>query len=463
MKKNLLLLLGTALLLSGWLSAFFLNSVPQHNSLYIIGPTLLLGCGMGLMHKIAGWKLTAITLVFTALTALLSMNQLLPERSISISAFQQRLQDNRKAASHQVAIVTRAADRKDMFVADRTLKSSADINIRLFARLPGPVGMMTFDSAGTLYVSIPKLGAIYQLKDTDKDGYAEQPVLYHVGMDRPSGLLWDSDKLYVAEPSRLLELQDTTQDNQVDKVRVVLAGWPDEGGHWRRSMSRGNDGSLYLSIGSRCNACEEKDPRYATILRVNPYNGESSIFARGLRDTVSLAFAPDGKSLWGTDIGRDGLGDKLPPDEINRIVAGGNYGWPFCYGQKIPDVSFGSVKLCAKTIASVIDLPAHSMPMGITFGAGLNAPEKYRNSLYVVLPGEEGSQIFPHTGGKVIRIPFKNNHLLKQSETFLTGWQVAGHFWGDPVAVAVGTDGNLYLGDEGARVIYQISWKYLKK
>ena len=462
MKKNLLLLLATTLLLSGWLSAFFLNSVPQHNSLYIIGPTLLLGCGMGLMHKIAGWKLTAITLSFTALTALLSMNQLFPERSISISAFQQRMRDSGQFG-HSVTIITNTVDRKDIFAVDQTLESFADIDIHLFARLPGPVQMMAFDQKGNLYVTIPKLGAVYLLRDSNHDGYAEQPVLYHVGMDRPHGLLWDSGKLYVAEPSKLLELQDTNHDNQVDKVRVVLDGFPDDGGHWTRSIAQGRDGFIYLSVGSRCNACVEKDPRYASILKVNPLNGEYSIFCRGLRDTVGLTFSPDGNTLWGTDIGRSGLGDKLPPDEINRIVADGHYGWPFCYGQQIPDAAFGSTDQCSKTISSVVDLPARSMPLGVTFGAGLNAPEKYRNSLYVVLHGTVDSAASSSFGGEVIRIPYKNDQLASKGLNFLTGWQIAGRSWGHPVAVAVGTDGNLYLSDEDTRSIYRISWKQLEE
>jgi len=458
MKKNLLRLLATILLLSGWLSAFFLNSIPQHNSLYIIGPTLLLGCGMGLMHKIAGWKLTAITLTFTALTALLCMNQLFPERSISISAFQQRMLDNGQSG-HSVTIVTNTVDRKDSFAVDQTLESFADIDIHLFARLPGPARMMAFDHKGNLYVTIPKLGAIYLLQDSDQDGYAEQPILYHVGMDRPHGLLWDSGKLYVAEPSRLLELQDTDHDNQVDEVRVVLDGLPDDGGHWTRSLAQGKDDFIYLSVGSRCNACVEKNPLYASILKVNPLSGEYSIFSRGLRDTVGLTFSPDGNTLWGTDIGRSGLGVKLPPDEINRIVADGHYGWPFCYGQQIPDAAFGTEDQCVKTIASVVDLSAHSVPLGIAFGAGLNAPEKYKNSLYVALHGTVDSAGSSSFGGRLIRIPYKNDQLADKGLNFLTGWQVADRSWGHLVAVAVGNDGALYLSDEGARAIYRISWK----
>ncbi len=101
--------------------------------------------------------------------------------------------------------------------------------------------MLAFDDTGRLYASIPKLGAIYLLKDENRDGFAEQPILFHVGLDRPHGLVWDGNKLYVAETSRLLELQDRNGDNSVDTERTILDGLPDDGGHWTRSLALGKE------------------------------------------------------------------------------------------------------------------------------------------------------------------------------------------------------------------------------
>jgi len=456
MKKKLLLALGCFLLLSGWLSAFWLNSMPLHSNLCILAPTLLLGAGMGLMHKTVGGKLTALTLAFTALAAILIMNQLFPSHSISISAFKQRLRDGGQAG-HSIPIITQDSDRSGLFANERFLETFSDVEVRLFAKLPDSVRMMAFDPASNLYVTIPQLGAIYQLKDADHDGHAEESILYHVGMDRPHGLVWKDKKLYVAETSQLLELQDSDHDNQVDQVKVVLQGLPDDGGHWTRSLALGKDGFLYLSIGSRCNACEENNPMRATILKVDPETGKSSIFAQGLRNSVGLSFSPDGKTLWGSDNGRDQLGDDLPPDEINQISAGNNYGWPNCYGKQIPDPQYGTSKICQETVASIVDLPAHSAPLGITFGAHLNAPEEYRNSLYVALHGSWNRSI--PTGYKLIRIPYKNHQMSTAGKDFLRGWLVAGKAWGRPVAPVVGNDGNLYLSDDRAEAIYRISWK----
>ncbi|MEE4254081.1 MAG: PQQ-dependent sugar dehydrogenase [Desulfuromusa sp.] len=455
MKRQLLLAIGSSMLLAGWLSAFLLNTIPQSSTLYIIGPTLLLGVGMAVIRKTAGVKLTVVTLGLTALAALIAMNQLYPDKGIRIAALQKKQQVEMERGN-SVSIVVRDSDRVDTFANPRFLETFSDIKVQLFARLPGPPRMMDFDSNGNLYVSIPDLGAIYKLTDVDSDGFSEQPILFHVGMDQPHGLAWSDDKLYVAETSQVLELRDTDQDNQADKVRLVMEGLPDDGGHWTRSVVVGKDGFLYLSVGSRCNACEEENSMRATILKIDPATGDSTIFAKGLRNTVGLSFSPDGGVLWGSDNGRDQLGDEIPPDEINQITADGDYGWPFCFGQQIPDPDLGSVERCELTIASHVDLPAHSAPLGITFGHSLNAPEEYKNSLYVALHGSWNRS--EPTGYKLIRIPYENQHLDISGKDFIKGWLMDGKAWGRPVAPVVGPDGNLYLTDDRANAIYRISW-----
>ena len=148
----------------------------------------------------------------------------------------------------------------------------------------------------------------------------------------------------------------------------------------------------------------------------------------------------------------------MPPDEINQIRAGGNYGWPQCYGRQTPDPQFGSKKICRETIPSQVDLPAHSAPLGIAFGAGLNAPDEYRNSLYVALHGSWNRS--QPRGYKLIRIPYRDGVMADHGMEFLRGWLASsGQAWGRPVAPLVGPDGNLYLSDDRADAVYRIKWK----
>ncbi|HEY5673239.1 MAG TPA: PQQ-dependent sugar dehydrogenase [Malonomonas sp.] len=455
MNRQMLLALGCLMLLAGWMSAFLYRSLPQSSDIYYLVPTLLLAVGMGLVLKIVSGRLTAVVLALTAVASIMAVNAFYPSKGLTLLGIQKKMQSVK--IGNPLTMQVREADRADLFSEELKLESFADIEINLFTQTPGPARMLAFDSVGNLLVSIPKLDAIYLFRDKDRDGYSDQAQLFSVNLDRPHGLVWQQDRLYVAETARLLELRDTDGDMKADQSRVILEGLPDDGGHWTRSLAMGADGLLYLSVGSRCNACEEQDKRRATILRVNPATGHSEVHATGLRNSVGLVFDAEGQNLWASDNGRDSLGEDLPPDEINRIVAGGNYGWPYCFGAQRPDPELANQAVCRETLSSAVDLQAHSAPLGIVFGDQLAAPLEYRNSLFVAYHGSWNRRV--PTGYKLVRIPFVNGQPAGKAEEFLSGWLVDGQAWGRPVAPVVGPDGALYLSDDRANAIYRIRWK----
>lgn len=455
MKNKSLLLIGCIMLLAGWLSAFALNTIPQHNSLYILGPTLLLGVGLGLTHKAVGGKKAAIALAFTAMAGLLLLNQLFPDQSVSFFAFKQRMQGGFKG--QVVAIEVQEKESTGVFSTPRTLETFAAVKIQVFTLLPAAPGRMTVDPAGRLYVTFPALGAIYRFSDSNGDGFSDESTLVYAGLDRPSGIVWKDKKLYVAQPDQLLELTGCAGDAQIEQIRVVVAELPDDGGHWMRSLVVGEGNFIYLSVGSRCNACEEKNSLRGTVLKIDPDKGQMTPFASGLRNTVGLAFLPETGTLLGTDIGRNDLGAQLPPDEINQIVAAGNYGWPYCYGNKTVDPQLGSADLCQQTLPPLLDLPAHSQPLGIAFGRQLHAPKSYKNNVYVALHGRSAGKI--STPGKLIRIPYTKSQLADHGKEFIRGWGAGEQAWGAPAGVVAGGDGSLYVSDAKAQAIYRISWK----
>lgn len=455
MKRQLLLTLSCLLLLAGWMSAFLLKSIPQGSDLYFFVPTLLLAIGMGLALKLLGGRRTALLLAVTAAASVMAVNTLFPGERISLDGFRQRFLQTPAAEAAPLTIAG-PSENSSEFPVGHKLYSSDPIRVNLFARLPGGVRMMVTDEQGRIFVSLPDLGAIYLLTDRNGDGFAEQPILFQSGLDRPHGLAWHRGSLYVGETTRLLELRDSDGDQVADQQRLILDNLPDDGGHWTRSLAMGADGLLYLSIGSSCNVCQETDPRRASVLRVDPETGRWEPFASGLRNSVGLTFAADGQELWGSDNGRDMLGDDLPPDEINHLKPGGDYGWPRCYGQQQPDPNLGSVEECRQTRPAAVDLQAHSAPLGIAFGNGLKAPEDFRNSLYVAYHGSWNRSI--PTGYKLVRVPFAGGKPSGSPIDVLTGWLSNGTAWGRPVAPLVGQDGALYLSDDRANVVYRITW-----
>ena len=337
----------------------------------------------------------------------------------------------------------------------RTLRAIPGLRISVYAAgLEGP-RMLAFSPAGDLYVSIPRAGKVLVLPDRNRDGAADSLTVFVDGLDLPHGLAFARSDLVVAENSRLLRLPDRDGNLRADRVEVLSDDLPAGGGHWTRSVAIEPNGDFFVSAGSSCNACLEKDPRRAAILRIPRVGGQAEIYATGLRNSVGLAFHPTTQELWASNNGRDMLGDDLPPEEINRIVKGGDYGWPYCYGQRIPDPDFGNPERCRDTMLPEVEMQAHSAPLGIAFGHNLAFPDPYRNMLFVAFHGSWNRTV--PTGYKLVGIPFAAGRPIGSPQDIVSGWLQGRRAWGRPVDPAVGPDGALYLSDDRAGIIYRIT------
>ncbi len=447
MKKQLQRLLVLLLLLAGWLSAFLVTGQFGRSSLYLLPPVLLLGAGMGLLIKLTNIRATVLTLAVSAITALVLLNQFFPQHKPRLSTFKTSSPD-----PFLVGIEVPVTDQLSEFMSERYLESSSAITIQLIARLPAPARQMLIVD-NHMYVTLPDLGAIYLIDQISRAQPTDHPILYHSGLDRPFGLAVSKGRMFVAEPYQVIELIDSNLDLLVDTENILLDGLPDDGGHWMRALSSDREGFLYLSIGSRCNACEEEDQRRATIIRINPDTGDAREFARGLRNSVGLSIAPDTGKLWGTDISRELPGRTPPPDELNRISADKHYGWPYCYGQQTSDPQLGSETYCRDTVPATVDLPPLCQPMGLVFGDTLMAPVDYQNSIYV-LCGGSGYRL-SHSGPNIIRLPYRQGDIIGNASNFLRGWDAE---WGAPIALAVSQQGHLYISDEKTQAIYRVRW-----
>jgi len=325
--------------------------------------------------------------------------------------------------------------------------------IQEYASGLGSPRFMALSPDKVLFVTVLGDGAVAALPDLDQDGKADKSIAFIKGLKRPHGIAFHDGYLYVGETNQISRFKYSGVDKEPGKKEVIVANLPTKG-HFTRTVSFGPNGKMYVSIGSSCNVCIEKDKRRASVMRFNPDGSGGKVYARGLRNSVGLAWHPLTDELWATDNGRDWLGDDLPPDEVNIIKEGEDYGWPYCYGDKVPDPDFNNPEKCKSTITPVVGIQAHSAPLGLTFYDGEMFPPQYKGDLFVAFHGSWNRSI--PTGYKVVRIKMKDG-IPQGIEDFAYGWMTATKKFGRPVDVLVGIRGELYVSDDLGGVIYKIT------
>ena len=333
--------------------------------------------------------------------------------------------------------------------------------IALFAEdLPG-ARFMTFSPSGILLVSLTQEGSVMALADPNRTGRAARSYAFLEGLNRPHGLAFRGGDLYVAETGRVLRFPGADaalragRSMQPAQAVVVVPDLPPGGMHFTRTIVFGPQGDLFISVGSDCNVCEEDDQKRAAVLRLPAGGNKAEVYASGLRNAVGLRINPQDGQLWTTENGRDMLGDNLPPDEINIITGPGNYGWPYCYGNNVPNPEFNNPARCRDKIPAALELPAHNAPLGLDFYQGDKFPQEYQGHLFVALHGSWNRRV--PDGYKVVSVRVENGQPVRW-ENFATGWLQGSRAWGRPVDVLSGPDGALYVSDDRAAVIYRITY-----
>lgn len=330
----------------------------------------------------------------------------------------------------------------------------AHLTIGIFADGLGAPRFMAFDEQGTLFVTDAR-GRVLMLPDADHNGTADDVVVIASGLQRPHGITFHNGVLYVAETSRVSRVVDGDKDGRPETLEPVIEGLPADGGHATRTIRFGPDGLLYVSIGSSCNVCIEADPRRAAIVRYQPDGSGEELFAIGLRNAVGIAFHPETGELWATNNGRDGMGDDVPPETINIVTKGADFGWPRCHAGDIVDPQFGGDAGCAGVTPPVVTLQAHSAPLGLTFIEGDALGPAWDGALLVAFHGSWDRS--EPTGYKVIAVPIADGRPTGEVLDFASGWLLPnGDRWGRPVDVQQAPDGSLLITDDYGGRIFRI-------
>jgi glucose/arabinose dehydrogenase len=319
---------------------------------------------------------------------------------------------------------------------------------------------------GGIYVTRRDAGDVLLLKDNDGDNKFEDLVTVLYEFKGVHGITMKDNYLYLCNNTQLRRYP-VLPDGKLGKMELLINDLPSAGQHPNRTIEFGPDGMLYISVGTLCNDCKESDPEAATMLQVDPKTWERKIFASGLRNTIGFDFHPTTGELWGIDNGGDAKGNRWPPEEVNHIVKGGNYGYPFAYGKREVDESRedpqGDVKeeWVKNTVPSTLELRAHMAPIAFRFFKNEpNLPSGYSGDGLVAWHGSWNSS--KPVGFKVQRIRFKDGTAVG-AEDFLTGFLKPGFLmfkrkarFGRPAGIIINPNGVVYVSDDANGVIYAI-------
>ncbi len=312
--------------------------------------------------------------------------------------------------------------------------------------------------------TVPSANRIRLLRP-DKDGTAvASNTIFLQGLNSPFGMTLLDGFLYVADTDALRRFPYTTGQTSIAASGTTLLALPAGkiNHHWTKNVVASPDGKhLYIAVGSNSNVGENGmayERERAAIWELDLLTGKHRVYADGLRNPVGMAWQPQSQRLWAAVNERDEIGSDLVPDYMTAVQEGGFYGWPYSYyGQHLDRrAQPPRPELVARALVPDYALGAHTASLGLTFYDASLFPASYRNGAFI---GQHGSwNRRPHSGYKVIFVPFRDGQPCGEAQDFLTGFlSEEQQAYGRPVGVAVDRQGALLVADDVGNVIWRVA------
>jgi glucose/arabinose dehydrogenase len=359
--------------------------------------------------------------------------------------------------------------------ADARLRVPAGFAASVIAHVGGarelvalPNGDLIVGTSGTSLAIVP--GA-------DDPGVAGTPLTFTSLSEGPAeGVAFGAGYVFAASSQAVWRIPYTTgaRSGTAQRIASVRSGpiAPSDGDLHTSTSVALSGGTLYVAVGSSCNACAEVDPTRATIQKMGLDGSGMTTQAKRWRNAIALATDPAGGAVWAGGAGQDNLAFGHPyefMDPVSTRPAGADYGWPDCEENH---VAYKSGANCANQVVPVLEFPAYSTIIGAAFYPAAQSgayafPAAYRGGLFVSLHGSWHTQggapfdpphvaFVPFAGGAPARAVNWSDPSAQWSD-FFSGFQdAAGNRIGRTTGVAVGPNGSLFVADDQTGTIFRI-------
>ena len=386
-----------------------------------------------------------------------------------------KLEDFKSTGAKRLALIPQDPQRAaDIEKTLARIKLPPGFKISLYALVPdarmiavGPQGVVTFVST--------RKDKIYALTDRSRSGHATEVKEFAptIEFKNPNGICFSRDgMLYTVEQNRILQFPaaeffyenaDVAVSPIVKQGELIPAS-EESFNHSARVCRVGPDNKLYVALGQPYNvyAPSKYDMFYkaglGSITRMNQDGSDREIYAHGIRNSVGLDFNPKDKTLWFTDNQVDGMGDDIPPGELNHATRmGENFGFPWYGGGHVRTVEYKDQTPPAGLVFPVVEEVAHAADLGMSFYKGRMFPKEYQGAIFSAQHGS-WNRTEP-VGARVMVTKFKSDGTTDGSKPFAEGWLNAdGEYDGRPVDVEPLRDGSLLVSDDFAGAVYRITY-----
>ncbi len=322
----------------------------------------------------------------------------------------------------------------------------------------------------------PRAGRLWRLT---KDGETWTPEVVLSRLDRPHGIRLGPDGwVYVGEVQRIIRVDPAAHDPASTVERVVddlPVSMPGRSLRWHplTAFVFTPRWDIVLDMGSatdRCaesqaeDHCHDEDDHTAALWRFR-YLGERrwssapAFIAHGLRNSVALVAHESGTLLQGEN-GIDFPEEDRPHEELNVIVDGKHYGWPYCYDrdQRTPEWSNASFACDVATNPRYapprVLLPPHGAPLGMMYYRGSRMPE-LTGRLLMTLHG------YRPPGHRVILFDVDARGVPAEDADFrevIAGWDASDSVpRGNPVEMTEARDGSVWLVEDNNADVLRLS------
>lgn len=410
------------------------------------------------------WKLAAVCLATALSSPALAQDNM------------ERLQQMQRTDA-QFTFVEQTGDRAEALRAILPhINVPSGFEASLYAIVPDARSMAVAPQGTVVFVGTRK-DKVWSVVDRDRDRVADQVMDFapSVTFDVPNGPCFSPDGfLYIAERNRVLQFPAAEfffegPDPAIGTVVAQGELIPEEEesfNHTARVCRVGPDGKLYISLGQPHNVqpvdkLEMYDRKgIGGIIRINTDGSGREVYTRGIRNSVGHDFNPANGDLWFTDNQVDGMGDDIPPGELNRQTAPGqHFGFPWTNGGvEIPEYRDVPRPEGVEFVEPQVEMDAHAADLGMRFYRGSSFPAEYHGGIFSAQHGS-WNRTTP-VGARVMFTSLDENGDAAETTVFADGWlnEETGEYRGRPMDIAFLPDGSMLISDDFAGAIWRIAY-----